>query len=97
MLKGLYGLKQAGRGWYKEMASVFMNKLGFKRSTIDHLVFYQRNGEEHTIVAVVTNNMAVTSKRAVKAQCFKLNIKQYWDITDHGLIKWFLGFKIKRN
>ena len=29
LLKGLYGLKQAGRGWYKEMAGVFMNEMGF--------------------------------------------------------------------
>ena len=74
-----------------------MNKLGFERSAIDHLVFYQQNGEEHTIVAITTDDMAVTSKRVVDAQCFKLNIKQYWDITDHSLIKWFLGFEIKRN
>jgi hypothetical protein len=40
LLKGLYGLKQAGRGWYLEMAGVFVNKLGFKRSAIDHSVFY---------------------------------------------------------
>ena len=38
--KALYRLKQAGRGWYKEMAKVFMTKLGFKQSVIDHSVFY---------------------------------------------------------
>ena len=30
LLKGLYGLKQAGRGWYLEMARVFLTDLGFK-------------------------------------------------------------------
>ena len=29
LLKGLYGLKQAGRGWYLEMSRVFMKDLGF--------------------------------------------------------------------
>ena len=61
--KGLYRLKQAGRGWYKEMSKVFMTKLGFKRSAIDHSVFYWHKGEEHTIVAVETDDMAVTSKK----------------------------------
>ena len=97
LLKGLYGLKQAGRGWYMEMAGVFMNKLGFKRSAIDYSVFYRKSGEEHTIVAIATDNMAVTSRRSIDAECFKSNIKQFWDITDHGSIKWFLGFKIRRD
>ena len=40
LLKGLYGLKQAGRGWYMEMSKVLINKIGFKHSAIDHSVFY---------------------------------------------------------
>jgi hypothetical protein len=51
-----------------EMAGVFVNKLGFKRSAIDHSVFYQRTGDKHTIVAITTDDMAVTSKRAVDAK-----------------------------
>lgn len=97
LLKGLYGLKQAGRGWYLEMSKVFMKELGFKRSAIDHSVFYRRTAEEHTIVAVATDDMAVTSKRSVDADRFKTKIKEFWDITDHGPIKWFLGFQIKRD
>ena len=97
LLKGLYSLKQAGRGWYMEMAGVFMNKLGFKRSAIDHSVFYRRSGKEHTIVAVATDDMAVTSKRAIDAQNLKSKVKRYWDITDHGPIKWFLSFEIRRD
>jgi hypothetical protein len=97
LLKGLYGLKQAGRGWYLEMSRVFLKELGFKRSAIDHSVFYRREREEHTIVAVATDDMAVTSKRAVDAETFKSKIKGFWEITDHGPIKWFLGFQIKRD
>ena len=40
LLKGLYGLKQAGRGWLLEMLKVLINKMGFNQSAIDHLVFY---------------------------------------------------------
>ena len=41
LLKGLYGLKQAGRGWYQEMSKVFIHKMGFKCLAIDHSVFYR--------------------------------------------------------
>ena len=41
LLKGLYSLKQAGRGWYIKMTKVFVEILGFKRSMADHLVFHR--------------------------------------------------------
>jgi hypothetical protein len=90
-------LKQAGRKWYLEMSKVFINNLWFKRSAIDHLVFFKRKGDEHTIVAVTTDDMAVTSKRTKDAQRFKDEVRKYWDITDHGPINWFLGFEIRRD
>ena len=95
--KGLYGLKQAGRGWYLEMLRVFMKELGFLCSSVDHSVFYQQNGKTHMIVAIATDDMVVTSKQASDAEKFKSDIKKFWDITDDGPIKWFLGFEIKRD
>ena len=41
LLKGLYGLKQAGRGWYQEMSRVLIKELGFNQSAIDHSVFFR--------------------------------------------------------
>ena len=96
-LKGLYGLKQARRGWYLEMSRVFMKDLGFKHLQIDHSVFYKKSGEEHTIVVIATDDMGVTLKRMANAEWFKSQIKRYWEITDHGPIRWFLGFKIRCN
>ena len=95
LLKGLYGLKQAGQGWYMQMSKVFMNEMGFKWSAIDPSVFYQRTRDEHTIVAVAMDNMAVTSKQIIDIECFKSKVKEFWDVMDHGPIKWFLGFEIK--
>ena len=97
LLKGLYCLKQVGRGWYQEMSRVLMGKLGFKRSAADHLVSFCQAKDEHVIIAIVTDDMAVTSKRAIDAEKFKRNIKPFWDITNHGPIGWFLGFQIKQD
>ena len=52
-------------------------------------------GEEHAIVAVATDDMAVTSKRAIDIEKFETQVKEFWDIIDHGPIKWFLRFQIK--
>ena len=91
MLKCLYGLKQAGHGWYKEMSHVFINELGFTRSAIDHSVFYRRSGEERTIVAVATDDMALTSKRRVDIEKLKGEISRHWDISDKGELSWYQG------
>ena len=73
LLKGLYGLKQAGRGWYLEMTKVFVENLGFKRSAADHSVFCRQEGDEHTVVVVVaTDDMAVTSKRKTDIERLKM-------------------------
>ena len=97
LLKGLYGLKQAGRGWYQELTKVMVRELGFKRSALDHSVFCRKRDEEHTIVAVATDDMALTSKRKSDIATLKSEISQHWEITDGGEIRWYLGFAIKRD
>ena len=94
LVKGLYGLKQAGHGWYQEMSWVLVKDLGFTRSTVDHLVFFWHSSDEHTIIAVATDDMAVTSKQAEDVTRFKADIQHYWEITDNRPICWFLGFQI---
>ena len=54
-------------------------------------------GDEHTIISVATDDMAVTLKRAVDILKLKDKIKKHWEITDHGPISWFLGFEIKQD
>ena len=86
LVKGLYGLKQAGCGWYQEMSQVLVKNLGFTCSTVDHSVFFQRSPNEHTIIAVTTDNMAVTLKQAEDITRSKADIQCYWEITDNGPI-----------
>ena len=74
-----------------------MKEMGFKWSAIGHSAFYQKSAEEHTIVAIATDNMVVMSKKKVDAKRFKLDVKKFWDITNHGPIKCFLGFQIRRD
>ena len=62
---------------------------------LKHKKHYIHNSKEHTIVAMATDDMAITSKHMVDVVKFKSKLKKYWDITDNGTIKWFLGFKIK--
>ena len=92
LLKGLYGLHQAGRGWYKEMVGVFVNKLRLKKSAVNHSVFYQRTKDEHTIITVATDDMAIILKWLQDVEKLKNELRQHWKISDLGELTWYLGF-----
>ena len=44
------------------MSQVLIKDLGFTRSVVNHSVFFQHSSDEHMIIAVATDDMAVTSK-----------------------------------
>ena len=56
------------------MTKVFVENLGFKHSAADHSVFFHREGDEHTVIAVATDDMAVTSKRKADIEKFKTEV-----------------------
>ena len=74
---------------------MFTNELGFKRLAVDHSIFFWHRGEEHTIIAVVTDDMAVTSKHMSDITKFKREIQEHFVIANGGKLHWFLGFEIK--
>ena len=74
-----------------------VGELGFKRSALDHSVFYRRREEEHTVVAMATDDMALMSKWESDIAKLKSKISQHWEITDGGEMRWYLGFAIKQD
>jgi hypothetical protein len=64
---------------------------------VDYSVLLKQTPDEHSIVAVVTDDMAITSKRMMDVEKFKSELRCYWEISDKGELSWFLGFEVKRN
>jgi hypothetical protein len=59
LLRSLYGLKQAGFEW-SEALEKFLLDYGFTRSQVDQAVYFRRNTEEHTVITVSVDDMAMT-------------------------------------
>ena len=74
-----------------------MNNLGFECSVVDHSVYFRCSEDEHMIIAVAPDDMAVTSKWLLDVIKFKSKIRQHFEIANGGELWWFLGFKIKRD
>ena len=48
----------------KTLTAVFTERLGLKHSAVDHSIFFRCSKEEHAIIAVATDNMAVCKPTA---------------------------------
>ena len=74
-----------------------MSKLGFTCSKIEHSVFIccLTTEKEDLMIAVTTDDMAITSNSDQAVTCFKNEIKRVYKITNLGNLCWFLGMEIK--
>ena len=79
-----YRLKLVGREWQNTLTAVFTKKLRFKHLAVNHSIFFRHRKEEYTIIVVMTNDMAVTSKHASDISKFKSEIQKYFSISDGG-------------
>jgi hypothetical protein len=96
LLRSLYGLKQAGFEWSEELEKFFLDA-GFRRSQIDQAVYYRRSEDEHMVVTVSVDDMAITSKYLKHIQHFKDQLHERFEISDLGELTWLLRLKIERN
>jgi hypothetical protein len=96
LLRSLYGLKQAGFEWSEELAKVFV-ELGFTRSQIDQAVYFKKLQDEHMVITVSVDDMAVTSRYLTHVERFKDDLRKRFEISDLGELTWLLGLKVERD
>jgi len=64
--KSLYGLKQALRQWYLKFDSV-MGERGYKRSSSDHCVYFNRfSGDDFIVFLLYVDNILIVGKNVSK-------------------------------
>ena len=95
LLKTLYGLKQAGRRWYKKLVEI-MEVMGCKRCDVDQAVFYRRKGSTLIIVLVHVDDCTIAGTSIALILRFKIEIAKFVAITDLGELHWILGIEVKR-
>ena len=57
------------------LTMVMMNDLSFKCSVANHSVYFRCSGDEHMIIMVATDDMAITSKQLSDVIKFKSKIR----------------------
>jgi len=96
LLKSLYGLKQAGRQWYKKLSETFFS-IDFTRSQVDHAVFYKRDYTGITIICCSTDDLTMATSSPDRMIETRSLLKKKFEMTDAGELHWMLGIKVERD
>jgi hypothetical protein len=95
LLKGLYGLKQGGRKWFRRLEEVLF-ELGFARIRSDLLVFIWERYGVKVIVPVFVDDIMLASKSKEKIAEIKGLLAQHFKLRNLEPTSFLLGVQIDR-
>jgi hypothetical protein len=90
LLKGLYGLHQAGRQWYLFLHDIYCN-LGYNWCQSDWSVYVHKTELALSIFATSIDNLLIASDSKAKSDFATSQIQEKFAITDGGDTHWLLG------
>ena len=94
--RAIYGLKQAGRQWYRRFNTSLEN-FGLKRLNGDPCCYHLRTGNDTLIAMIHVDDVIITGSDPILIQKFKDALRAEYRMTDLGPIKHCLGWEISRN
>lgn len=100
-VRGLQGDPQQAQGkegmeWYQKLKRVFLT-LGYSICQADEAVFYKFSKNKYTIVAAATDDFTIIANSNEAIALIKKQLKEHFEMTDLGEIKWLLGISVHRN
>jgi len=94
--KALYGLKQAPRTWFSRIESYFQ-KEGFTKSRHDYTLFVKKKEEKMIMVCVYFDDLIYVGNDEEMCSKFKKSMKEEFEMTDLGMMRYFLGVEVSQN
>jgi transposase InsO family protein len=95
LIKTLYGLKQAGREWNKELDDK-LKQHGFTRSKADPCVYVKHDEKNIVILTVWVDDLLIFASSESFLNKVKDELRSEWDITDLGEPSKIVGIEITR-
>jgi len=94
--KGLYGLKQASRQWYKALDKVLVT-IGFVQSRADPCIYvYERDGKR-VMLAVYVDDFVIADNDVAMRERVKRELAAHFKLKDLGELHWCLGLRVTRD
>lgn len=93
--KPLYGLKQAGREWYRKLNN-YLIEIGFKNTETNPCVYVHSQQTCDTIILVYVDDLLIASTDLSNIRNVKIKLKEKFKMKDLGNVKDVLGMHIER-
>ncbi|GKE02667.1 retrovirus-related pol polyprotein from transposon TNT 1-94 [Tanacetum coccineum] len=94
--KALYGLKQAPRAWYDKLSS-FLIEHDFTKGIVDPTLFTRRHGDDILLVQIYVDDIIFGSTKPVFAKRFEKLMKDNFEMSMIGKMKFFLGLQVHQS
>ena len=93
--KALYGLKQAPRAWYNRIDN-YLLKDGFRGSNNEPTLYIKEDSHGNIFISCLyVDDMIYTGNMLLDE--FKTTMTNEFEMTDLGLMKYFLGIEVKQS
>ena len=98
LIKGIYGLKQAGRCW-KQCLDAVLRKDGFVPLHDDDSVYVKHRDHmgKKVILTVYVDDIIIASKHLSTINGVKAMLAKRFEVKDEGELHYILGLKVTRN
>lgn len=93
--KSLYGLKQAGREWFKLLKSKLIAD-GWTQSLKDPCLFKKSQNEQIMVLVVYVDDVVIMGAKEEDVAAIKLKIGENFKVKDLGELHFILGVRITR-
>ena len=93
--KALYRLKQAPRAWNTRIDTYF-KKNGYKQCPHEHSLYTKKSGGNVILVALYVDDLIFSGNNDEMIEEFKSTVTREFEMTDLGLLKFFLGLDVKQ-
>jgi transposase InsO family protein len=94
--RSLYGLKQAGRSWYKKIDSALVG-LDFFAFPADNCIYVQRTDEDTVYLLLYVDDLLLACRSLSKLTAVKEQLSSLFSMKDMGEAQYILGLQITRD
>ena len=93
--KALYGLKQAPRAWYSRIDSYLLEN-GFEKCEEEPTLYIKEKDGKLLIFVLYVDDLIFTGNDDYLIENFKTVMKDEFEMTDMGLVRYFLGIEVEQ-
>ena len=94
--KALYGLKQEPRVWYSRIDSYLLEN-GFEKCEGEPTLYIKEKDGKILIVVLYVDDVIFTGNDDYFIENFKTVVKEEFEMTDMGLLRYFLRIEVEQN